>query len=245
MPAQTAAAPAAAPVADRIAALDWPALAAQLDDRGFALTEPVLEAAECAALAAQFDDGRFRSRVDMRRHRFGEGEYKYFDAPLPALVDEARHALYPPLAALANDWAGRLGEETEYPADLDAFLARCHAAGQTRPTPLLLRYGPGDYNCLHQDLYGEEVFPLQAAFLLDEPGRDFEGGEFVIVEQRPRQQSRPQVIPLLQGEGVIFAVHERPAMGVRGVRRRVLRHGVSEVRAGRRRTLGVIFHDAA
>jgi hypothetical protein len=177
MPAPTV----AASVADRIAALDWPALTAQLDDRGFAQTEPVLDAAECAALAAQFDDGRFRSRVDMRRHRFGEGEYKYFDAPLPALVDAARHALYPPLAALANDWAGRLGEEAGYPAELDEFLARCHAGGQTRPTPLILRYFEGGHNTLHQDLYGDLAFPLQAVTALNRAGTDFAGGQFVLL----------------------------------------------------------------
>jgi hypothetical protein len=159
-------------------------------------------------------------------------------------VQRLRQGLYAPLAAVANRWAEVLGEERRFPEGLDEMLARCHAAGQARPTPLLLTYGPGDYNCLHQDLYGEHVFPLQAAFLLDEPGRDFEGGEFVLVEQRPRQQSRPQVVPLRRGEGVIFAVRDRPATGARGVHRRVLRHGVSTVRAGRRRVLGVIFHDA-
>ena len=192
MPTQTA----AAPVADRIAALDWPALTAQLDDRGFAQTQPVLDAAECAALAAQFDDGRFRSRVDMRRHRFGEGEYKYFDAPLPALVDEARHALYPPLAALANDWAGRLRRRRAIPAELDAFLARCHRPARPRPTPLILRYVEGGHNTLHQDLYGDLAFPLQAVTALNRAGTDFAGGQFVLVEQRPRAQSRAHVIEL-------------------------------------------------
>ena len=185
----------------------------------------------------------------MARHGYGQGEYRYFSYPLPDPVQRIRQALYGPLAQVANAWAqklggGRLGEDRTFPENLDDMLARCHAAGQTRPTALLLTYGPGDYNCLHQDLYGEHVFPLQAAFLLDEPGRDFEGGEFVLVEQRPRQQSRPQVVPLRQGEGVIFAVRERPAEGSRGVHRRVLRHGVSTVRSGRRRVLGVIFHDA-
>jgi len=241
MPAQTT----AAPVADRIAALDWPALTAQLDDRGFAQTEPVLDAAECAALAAQFDDGRFRSRVDMRRHRFGEGEYKYFDAPLPALVDEARHALYPPLAALANDWAGRLGEEAEYPAELDAFLARCHAAGQTRPTPLILRYFEGGHNTLHQDLYGDLAFPLQAVTALNRAGTDFAGGQFVLVEQRPRAQSRAHVIELERGAFAIFPTRTRPVEGSRGHYRTTMRHGVATVHAGERITLGIIFHDAS
>jgi hypothetical protein len=179
----------------------------------------------------------------MARHGFGSGEYKYFAAPLPKTIGALREALYPMLAETANRWQAQLGGKA-YPARHDAYLKLCHAAGQKRPTPLLLKYEPDDYNCLHQDLYGEHVFPLQAAILLSEPGRDFEGGEFVLVEQRPRQQSRPQVVPLKQGEGVIFAVRDRPAEGTRGVHRRVLRHGVSTVRSGRRRVLGVIFHDA-
>jgi len=226
--------------------LDWPRIGADLDAQGWALTGPVLGEGACSTLADSYDDDAlFRSRVVMARHGFGQGEYRYFAYPLPAPAAALREALYPPLADIANRWMAALGEARRFPESLAAQLARCHAAGQTRPTPLLLRYGPGDYNCLHQDLYGEVVFPLQAAFLLDEPGRDFEGGEFVIVEQRPRQQSRPHVIPLRRGEGVIFAVRERPATGARGVHRRILRHGVSVVRAGRRRTLGVIFHDAA
>lgn len=225
--------------------LDWTRIAAELDARGWALTGPMLKPDTCAAIADLYprDDG-FRSRVVMARHGFGRGEYKYFSYPLPEVVQRLRQGLYGPLSAIANRWAERLGEDRRFPEALDDMLARCREAGQARPTPLLLTYGPGDYNCLHQDLYGEHVFPLQAAFVLDEPGRDFDGGEFVIVEQRPRQQSAPQVVPLRQGEGVIFAVRERPAEGTRGVHRRVLRHGVSEVRSGRRRTLGVIFHDA-
>lgn len=226
--------------------LDWNRIATELDDRGWALTGPLLAPQACAEIAALYvEDAPFRSRVMMARHGFGRGEYKYFAYPLPAPVQRLREALYPPLAAVANGWMKRLGEARRFPGDLASMLDRCHAAGQTRPTPLLLTYGPGDYNCLHQDLYGEQVFPLQAAVLLDAPGRDFEGGEFVIVEQRPRQQSAPAVVPLGQGEGVIFAVRERPAEGARGVHRRILRHGVSAVRSGQRRTLGVIFHDAA
>lgn len=225
--------------------LDWTRIAAELDAQGWALTGPLLKPETCEKIAGLYPrDESFRSRVVMARHGFGQGEYKYFAYPLPEPVQRLRAGLYAPLAQLANRWAERLGEDRRFPADLDDMLQRCHGAGQLRPTPLLLTYGPGDYNCLHQDLYGEHVFPLQAAFLLDEPGRDFEGGEFVLVEQRPRQQSRPQVVPLRQGEGVIFAVRERPADGSRGVHRRVLRHGVSTVRSGRRRVLGVIFHDA-
>lgn len=225
--------------------LDWTRITADLDAQGWALTGPLLKPETYAKIASLDDqEARFRSRVVMARHGFGQGEYKYFAYPLPEPVQRLRQGLYGPLAGIANRWAERLGEERRFPETLDDMLARCHAAGQARPTPLLLTYGPGDYNCLHQDLYGEHVFPLQAAFLLDEPGRDFEGGEFVLVEQRPRQQSRPQVVPLKQGEGVIFAVRERPAEGTRGVHRRVLRHGVSAVRSGRRRVLGVIFHDA-
>jgi uncharacterized protein len=226
--------------------LDWSRIGAELDARGWALTGPVLAAETCRALSAAYDDDAlYRSRVVMARHGFGRGEYRYFAYPLPPPVEDLRQDLYPPLAATANRWMAALGDARRFPDDLDALTARCRAAGQTRPTPLLLRYGPGDFNCLHQDLYGDEVFPLQAAFLLDEPGRDFEGGEFVIVEQIPRQQSRPQVVPLRQGEGVIFAVRERPAKGTRGLHRRLLRHGVSEVRSGSRHTLGIIFHDAA
>ena len=228
-----------------IADLDWPRIEADLDAQGWALTGPVLGEQDCAELKALYDrpDG-FRSRVVMARHGYGQGEYRYFAYPLPGPVQRLREDLYLRLAPVANRWAQRLSEDVRFPETLQQMLDRCHAAGQLRPTPLMLTYGPGDYNCLHQDLYGEHVFPLQAAFLLDEPGRDFEGGEFVLVEQRPRQQSRPHVVPLTQGQGVIFAVRERPAQGARGVHRRPLRHGVSVLRSGRRRTLGVIFHDA-
>jgi hypothetical protein len=225
--------------------LDWVQIGADLDAQGWALTGPLLTPDECAEVAGFYaDDARFRSRVVMARHGYGQGEYRYFAYPLPEPVQALREALYPPPTKVANHWAERLGEARRFPATLEEMLSRCHEAGQLRPTPLLLTYGPGDYNCLHQDLYGEHVFPLQAAILLDAPGRDFTGGEFVLVEQRPRQQSRAQVVPLSQGEAVIFAVRERPAEGSRGVHRRALRHGVSTVRSGRRRTLGIIFHDA-
>jgi len=230
---------------DNDAAIDWSRIAADLDARGWALTPRLLDDEACAALAGLYDqETGFRSRVVMARHGFGRGEYRYFSYPLPRTVQRLREALYPPLASVANAWAARLGETRTFPETLADMLGRCHAAGQTRPTPLMLTYGPGDYNCLHQDLYGEHVFPLQAAFLLDAPGVDFTGGEFVIVEQRPRQQSAPSVVPLTKGRAVIFAVRERPHAGTRGVHRRILRHGVSEVRSGRRRTLGMIFHDA-
>lgn len=225
--------------------LDWPRIEAELDARGWALTGALLAPDACRAVARAYDDeGLYRSRVVMARHGFGRGEYRYFAYPLPPLIQALREGLYPSLARVANRWAGALGEARGFPPDLAGLTARCRDAGQARPTPLLLRYGPGDYNCLHQDLYGDEVFPLQAAVLLDHPGRDFEGGEFVIVEQIPRQQSRAHVVPLGQGEGVIFAVRDRPAHGVRGTHRRALRHGVSEIRAGSRHTLGIIFHDA-
>jgi uncharacterized protein len=236
---------AAATVAERIAALDWPALAARLDERGFAQTPPVYRAAECRELAAAFDGGRFRSRIDMRRYRFGEGEYRYFDTPLPALIDEARHALYRPLAEVAGGWARRLGAPDGYPPELDDFLVRCHAAGQTRPTPLILRYGPGGHNTLHQDLYGDVAFPLQAVTLLNRAGTDFEGGQFVLVEQRPRAQSRAHVVELERGAFAIFATRERPVQGARGVYRTQMRHGVATVHSGERVALGIIFHDAA
>jgi hypothetical protein len=226
------------------AGVNWTQITADLDAQGWA-TAPLLSPDQCAEIAGYYeDDARFRSRVVMQRHGYGQGEYRYFSYPLPDPVQALREALYPPLADVANRWNERLGVATRFPATLAEMLDRCHAAGQLRPTPLLLTYGPGDYNCLHQDLYGEHVFPLQAAVLLDEPGRDFTGGEFVLVEQRPRQQSRAQVVPLTQGDAVIFAVRERPATGSRGVHRRQLRHGVSTLRFGRRRTLGLIFHDA-
>ncbi len=226
---------------ERVAELDWPRIESDLDAYGCAAMGHVLDAAECALLAASYEDeAPFRSRVAMARHGFGRGEYKYFRYPLPPLVAELRAELYPRLAGIANRWNAGL----HYPAGHTAYLELCHRAGQTKSTPLLLEYGAGDYNCLHQDLYGEHVFPLQAAFLLAEPGRDFEGGEFVVAEQRPRMQSRVEVVPLRQGDGVIFAVHHRPVRGICGTYRVNLRHGVSRVRSGRRHTLGIIFHDA-
>jgi hypothetical protein len=232
--------------ADRVVGVDWNATAAALDERGFAVLEKLLTPGECRAVSALYpDESRFRSRVVMSRHGFGKGEYKYFSYPLPALIDGLRTALYPRLAPIANDWNRRMGIDLRYPPDHAAFLALCHAAGQRRPTPLLLQYGPGDCNCLHQDLYGALAFPMQVAILLSEPGRDFTGGEFVLTEQRPRMQSRPEVVPLRQGDGVVFAVHHRPVAGTRGTYRVNLRHGVSRLRSGRRHALGVIFHDAA
>jgi uncharacterized protein len=240
-----AAASAAAAVADRVAALDWAAMAADLDGHGCALTGPLLDAQECAALAAAYpSDDLFHSRVIMARHGFGRGEYKYFAYPLPETIAALRTALYPPLAEIANRWNEGMGIAVRYPREHAAFLTRCHKAGQGKPTPLLLQYGPGDYNCLHQDLYGEHVFPLQATVLLSQPGKDFTGGEFVLTEQRPRMQSRAEVVPLAQGEAVIFPVHHRPVAGTRGTYRVNMRHGVSRLRSGHRHTLGIIFHDA-
>jgi hypothetical protein len=230
----------------RVAACDWSAIRSSLDARGWALLPDLLTGAECDATAALYGPGEiFRSHVVMARHGFGRGEYRYFAYPLPDMVQSLRSAFYPHLSPIANRWHERMGIETRFPDDHGVFLARCHAAGQTRPTPLLLRYGPADYNCLHQDLYGEQVFPLQVAILLSEPGEDFEGGEFVIAEQRPRMQTRVQVVPLTKGDGVLFAVNSRPHQGTRGDYRVALRHGVSELRAGHRHTLGIIFHDAA
>jgi hypothetical protein len=232
-------------IEQRVAVLDWTRIAADLDARGYAATTALLTPAECAALAGRYDDdAAFRSRIVMARHGFGRGEYKYFCYPLPDLIAALRTALYPRLAPVANRWAERLRSPERYPPEHAAFLRRCHDAGQTRPTPLLLKYGPDDYNCLHQDLYGELAFPLQVAILLSAPGRDFSGGEFVLVEQRPRMQSRAEVVPLGQGEAVIFAVNHRPVAGARGDYRVALRHGVSRLRAGTRFTVGVIFHDA-
>ncbi|MBV8837892.1 MAG: 2OG-Fe(II) oxygenase [Alphaproteobacteria bacterium] len=232
-------------IADRVAALDWARVGADLDAHGCAITGALLSADECAAIASRYvDDAPYRSRVIMARHGFGRGEYKYFAYPLPGTVAALRASLYPPLAEIANRWNGELGIEQRFPAQHAAYLKRCHAAGQARPTPLLLQYGAGDYNCLHQDVYGELVFPLQVAFLLSRPGADFSGGEFVLTEQRPRMQSRAEVVPLRQGEGVIFPVHHRPVHGTRGVYRVNMRHGVSRLRDGRRHTLGIIFHDA-
>jgi hypothetical protein len=228
-------------------AVDWDAARADLDAHGSAIIGPLLDEAACAALAALYDNNEaFRSHVMMRRHGFGEGEYKYLAYPLPDAVAALRTGVYPQLVPLANDWIARMGSPVRYPYAHADFLARCHGAGQVRPAPLLLRYGPGDYNCLHQDIYGEHVFPIQLAVLLDAPGEAFEGGEFVLTEQRPRMQSRVEVVPLRRGYGVLFAVNERPKTGAKGQTYRVkMRHGVSRVRAGRRHTLGVIFHDAA
>ncbi len=230
----------------RIAGLDWPRIAADIDRWGAATTGPLLSAGECRALVALYpQDSRFRSTVTMARHGFGRGEYRYFGYPLPDPVAALRAALYPRLAAVANDWADRTGDGRRYPGRLDEWLAECHAAGQTRPTPLLLQYRPGDYNCLHQDLYGEHLFPLQAAFLLSVPRVDFSGGEFVLTEQRPRQQSRIEVVDLRRGEAVIFPVNRRPLQGSRGIYRTAMRHGVSRLKSGERHTLGIILHDAA
>ncbi|MBS0529866.1 MAG: 2OG-Fe(II) oxygenase [Proteobacteria bacterium] len=240
--------PLSAPPADmasRVAALDWNQVGTDLDAQGCAVLPGLLSPDECRGLATLYEhDTHFRSRIVMGRHGFGRGEYKYFAYPLPEPIAALRPALYPPLREVANRWNEAMGIEIRYPDDHDAFLKRCHAAGQTRPTPLLLQYEAGDYNCLHQDLYGEHVFPLQVAILLSEPGEDFSGGEFVLTEQRPRMQSRAEVVPLRQGDAVAFAVHHRPVQGTRGVYRVNLRHGVSRLRSGRRHTVGVIFHDA-
>jgi hypothetical protein len=228
------------------AELNWVDLLAGLDERGYAVLPGLLGERECKSVAALYaDEAAFRSRVVMARHNFGRGEYKYLRYPLPPLVAELRAALYPPLAPLANRWHERLRIEPRFPASLSAYLARCHAAGQQRPTPLILKYEAGDYNCLHQDLYGDLVFPIQATVLLSRPGEDFTGGEFLLVEQRPRMQSKGEVVPLRQGDAVLFAVNYRPVSGTRGDYRVTMRHGVSRLRTGRRLTLGIIFHDAA
>lgn len=232
--------------ATRLDALDWTAVAGDLDRQGWAVLPKLLAPAQCEAIAGLYGDTpAFRSHVVMARHGFGKGEYRYFSYPLPALVQELRTGLYPRLTPIANTWHARMTIDVRFPATHAEFLERCHAAGQKRPTPLLLQYGPGDYNCLHQDLYGEHVFPLQVAILLCEPHEDFEGGEFVLTEQRPRMQSRPAVVPLTKGDAVVFAVNSRPHRGSKGDYRVTLRHGVSELRSGRRHTLGIIFHDAA
>jgi uncharacterized protein len=228
-----------------VAAPDWARVSQDLDARGNAVIEGLLSPEECRALAARYDDAAtFRSRVVMARHGFGRGEYQYFAYPLPPVVERLRTEVYPRLVPIANAWNEAMGLSVRYPGRHADFLERCHASGQRKPTPLLLRYEAGDFNCLHQDLYGEHVFPLQLAVLLSEPGRDFTGGEFVMTEQRPRMQSRADVVPLRQGDGVIFAVHHRPVEGTRGTYRVTLRHGVSRVRSGQRHTVGVIFHDA-
>ncbi|MBM3115089.1 2OG-Fe(II) oxygenase [Jeongeupia naejangsanensis] len=234
-----------APLHAPLAALDWTGVETALDVQGWALLPGLLSPADCEALAGLYaGDAGFRSRVVMERHGFGRGEYKYFAHPLPDIVARLRTALYPLLVPIANRWNAAMGLDVRYPADHADFIARCHQAGQLRPTPLLLQYGAGDYNCLHQDLYGEHVFPLQLAILLSEPGRDFDGGEFVLTEQRPRMQSRAEVVPLRQGDAVVFAVNQRPVQGTRGIYRVAMRHGVSRVRAGTRHTVGIIFHDA-
>jgi uncharacterized protein len=228
-----------------VAAADWGCVAADLDTQGFAVVRGLLGAKDCRWVASLYpDDARFRSHIVMARHGFGRGEYKYFAAPLPDLVQTLRTDIYPHLAPIADRWNAAMGIGVRYPREHKAFLRRCHEAGQTRPTPLLLQYGPGDFNCLHQDLYGEHVFPLQVAILLSEPDDDFTGGEFVLTEQRPRMQSRAAVVPLRRGDAVAFAVHHRPVRGTKGVYRVNLRHGVSTVRTGQRHTLGIIFHDA-
>ena len=230
----------------RVDAVDWRRIGTDLDQAGSAVIEQLLTPAECTQLASLYrDEGLFRSRVVMARHGFGRGEYKYFAYPLPALVAQLRSAVYPRLVPIANRWNEAMNIAVRYPAQHADFIARCHAAGQTRPTPLLLRYGANDYNCLHQDLYGPLVFPLQLTLLLSAPGTEFSGGEFVLVEQRPRAQSRAAVVPLDQGEAVVFPVHHRPTKGTRGPYRVTMRHGVSRVLSGRRHTLGIIFHDAA
>ena len=229
----------------RVAAYDWPSLAADLDNAGCATLRSLLSREECVAIAALYsDESHFRSRVHMARHGFGKGEYRYFRYPLPDLIGELRTALYPRLAPVANGWNTRMKLDQRYPEDHAAFLEQCHNAGQTRPTPLLLQYVAGDFNCLHQDLYGELAFPIQVVVLLSQPGKDFTGGELVLTEQRPRMQSRAEVVPLEQGDAVAFAVHHRPVQGSKGNYRVNLRHGVSRVRTGLRHTLGIIFHDA-
>ena len=232
-------------LAQRVDALDWARIRNDIKDRGFATTGPILSAEACRATRQLHDDDTaFRSRVIMARHSFGSGEYQYFNYPLPNAVETMRTALYPHLAGIANGWRAMVGDRPDLPPDHAGFLRRCHAAGQTQPTPLLLRYVEGDYNCLHQDLYGEHVFPLQVALLLSDPGTEFTGGEFVLTEQRPRMQSRASVVPLRLGEAVIFAVNERPVEGKRGAYRVRMRHGVSRVHSGCRHVLGLIFHDA-
>jgi hypothetical protein len=229
----------------RVATYEWQALAGDLDTYGCAILPKLLSPEECRTVAALYpDESHFRSHIHMARHGFGKGEYRYFKYPLPDILDGLRTALYPRLAGLANEWNGRMGIDERYPDNHGSFLKRCHDAGQTRPTPLLLQYVPGDFNCLHQDLYGDLAFPIQVAILLSEPGKDFTGGEFVLTEQRPRMQSRAEVAPLRQGDAVAFAVHNRPVKGSKGNYRVNLRHGVSRVRSGMRHTVGIIFHDA-
>ena len=233
-------------IEDRIEAADWRRVGDDLDAQGAATIEGLISPAECQALASLYRlDALFRSTVVMARHGFGRGEYRYFSCPLPEMIGALRQALYGRLAPIANRWHQAMGMPVRFPDRHIEFIARCHAAGQQRPTPLLLKYGVGDYNCLHQDLYGEHVFPLQVVLMLSQPGRDFEGGEFVLTEQRPRMQSRAMVLPLRQGDVAVIAVRHRPVQGTRGVYRVNLRHGVSQVRSGQRHTAGIIFHDAA
>jgi uncharacterized protein len=235
----------AASVGDRVDALAWEDLRAQLEERGFAITEPLLDPTECQALSDLFDGGRFRSTIDMARHRFGDGRYRYFDRPLPGPIAALRSSLYRHVAPIANDWSRRLrGEEAAFPLEHDELLERCREAGQERPTPLILRYGEGDWNALHQDLYGDVFFPFQVLTVLSEPGVDFEGGEFVLVEQRPWAQSRAHVLNPPRGAFVIFPTHHRPNRGRNGYHRVGLRHGVSTLTRGSRTALGIIFHDA-
>jgi hypothetical protein len=243
---QSIAQPRAPSIGERVAALGWATILSDLAGHGCATTGPLLTIKECTALVESYgSDELFRSRIVMAQHGFGRGEYKYFAYPLPQIVTALRDSLYPLLAQLANQWNKALGVNLTYPSTHAAYLRRCRADGQGKPTPLLLRYGPGDFNCLHQDLYGENIFPLQVAFLLSQREQDFTGGEFVLTEQRPRMQSRAEVVQLGQGEGVIFPVHHRPVRGTRGIYRVNMRHGVSRLRSGRRHTLGIIFHDAA
>lgn len=231
--------------ASRIDALDWPAIEGELDAHGSAVVGPLFNAEQCRGLREAYEtESLYRKRIVMARHGFGSGEYQYYAYPLPPAIAELRAALYPHLAKVANRWNASLGMDANFPADHETFKSRCHQAGQDKPTPLILRYETGDFNCLHQDLYGEHVFPLQVAILVSQPERDFTGGQFVLTEQRPRKQSRAEVVPLGLGQGVIFAVHERPVLGSRGYYRVNMRHGVSRIRSGKRFTLGIIFHDA-
>jgi hypothetical protein len=245
-PAETRAAGPALTIEARIDQVDWAAVHADLDAQGWSIAPALLTHAEADAIAGLYGQAEgFRSQVIMARHGYGRGAYKYFSYPLPPLIQALRTAAYRRLAPIANAWRQRLGQATSFPPEHAAFLERCHAAGQTRPTPLLLQYGPDDYNCLHRDLYGDQVFPIQIAILLDQPGEDFEGGEFVMTEQRPRMQSRPMVLPLGKGDAAIFAVNSRPMKGARGDYQVKLNHGVSKLRSGKRHTMGVIFHDAS
>lgn len=233
-------------LADRLAGEDWGRIGGDLGTLGYAVLGRLLSPKACRAVASLYADGtRFRRTVDMARHGYGRGEYKYFASPLPDLIADSRTALYAPLAPIANEWNRRLGAAPHYPPDLAEFSRLCHEAGQARPTPLVLRYGPGDYNCLHQDLYGALVFPFQVAILLSEPGVDFTGGEFLLLEQRPRRQSRADVVPIGLGDAVIFPVRHRPVQGPRGISRAMVKHGVGAVRSGERFVAGIIFHDAA